>query len=122
MLNGRALIEHWEGTVQFFWEGMETPETMQGLSVRAYDHETAKWYIHWMDTRTPQFGDPYVGNFDQNRGEFYRQWETPQGKRLGRITFSDITSDSVVWDLALSTDDGQTWTTLWIMEMSRSGR
>jgi hypothetical protein len=118
-LNGSALLEHWVGTVQFFWEGMNTPQMMQGLSIRAYDPQTGKWYIHWMDTRAPYFGDPYIGNFDQNQGEFYREWRTPQGKRLGRITFSEITLDSVVWDLAMSTDEGQTWTTLWIMEMSR---
>lgn len=120
-LDGRALLEHWQGTVQFFWEGMNAPETMKGLSVRAYDPQTDQWYIHWMDTRFPQFGRPYIGNFADDRGEFFREWETPQGKRLGRITFSDMTLDSVVWDLAISTDDGQTWTTLWIMEMSRSG-
>ena len=120
VLNGSALIEHWEGTVEFFWEGMKAPEKMKGLSVRAYDPQADKWYIHWMDSRTPRFGEPYVGNFDQDQGQFYKEWQTPQGKRLGRITFSNITLNSVVWDLAISSDEGQTWTSLWIMEMSRS--
>ena len=120
ILDGCAIIEHWEGTVQFFWEGMQAPEPMKGLSVRAYDPKTDRWYIHWMDSRTPRFGGPYVGGFDENRGEFFREWETPQGKRLGRITFSDITTDSVVWALAVSGDEGQTWSTLWIMEMYRT--
>jgi hypothetical protein len=42
-----ALIERWEGRVSFFWEGMEEPEAMTGLSVRAYDPRAAKWFIHW---------------------------------------------------------------------------
>lgn len=120
VLDGCALVEHWEGEVQFFWEGMDQPEPMTGLSVRAYDPQSAKWYIHWMDTRTPHFGGAYTGNFRDGRGIFTREWETPQGERLGRITFSEITPRSVTWELAVSSDDGKNWTTLWIMNMERS--
>jgi hypothetical protein len=119
-LNGSALIEHWEGQVQFFWEGMQKPELMKGLSVRAYDPQTRKWYIHWMDTRRPFFGTPYSGGFDQGRGEFFRTWQTPEGERMGRITFSNISSNSVDWELAISKDDGKSWSTLWTMHMERN--
>lgn len=119
-LDGCAILEHWEGTVQFFWEGMQSAEQMKGLSVRAYDPGTGKWYIHWMDSRTPRFGIPFIGSFENGKGEFFRAWETTQGKRIGRITFSDITSASVHWDLAVSSDEGQNWSTIWIMEMNRS--
>ena len=98
---------------------MGSVEPMKGLSVRSYDPETGKWYIHWMDSRKPRFDTPYVGNFVDGRGEFFREWETPQGKRMGRITFSDITTESVHWGLAISSDDGQTWTTIWVMDMER---
>jgi len=118
-LDGRALVEHWQGEVEFFWEGMESVEPMKGLSVRSYDSETGQWSIHWMDSRTPSFGTPYAGDFVAGRGEFFREWETPQGKRKGRITFSDITADSVHWDLAVSSDDGHTWATIWVMDMKR---
>lgn len=37
-----------------------------------------------------------------------------------RITFTDISADSVTWRLAVSPDQGETWTTLWIMEMRRT--
>jgi len=118
-LDGFALVEHWEGEVQFFWEGMQSVEPMKGLSVRSYDVQSGKWIIHWMDTRTPHFGASYTGNFSKGKGEFFREWETPQGKRMGRITFSDITPDSVYWELAISGDEGQTWSTIWMMDMSR---
>lgn len=118
-LDGCAIIEHWQGTVQFFWEGMNAPEPMSGLSVRAYDPDTDRWYISGMDTRVPRLGGPYVGSFDENKGEFLREWETPQGKRLGRITFANITSDSVDWELAISSDEGNSWSPLWIMKMYR---
>jgi hypothetical protein len=119
-LGGCALVEHWEGRVQFFWEEMREPVQMKGLSVRAYDPQTKKWYIHWMDTRTPHFGGPYAGNFNAGQGRFFREWESPQGLRTGRITFSDITADSVKWELAVSNDEGQSWTPLWVMRMYRT--
>ncbi len=119
-IDSNALVEHWEGDVEFFWEGMNKPEHMSGLSVRAYDKRTDKWYIHWMDSRNPRFGAPYVGAFGDGKGEFYREWESARGKQRGRITFSDITDASVHWDLAVSADEGRTWKTLWIMEMKRT--
>lgn len=118
-LDGCAILEHWEGSVQFFWEGMQAPESIKGLSVRSYDERSGRWYIHWMDSRMPSFGAPYIGRFDDDKGVFFREWETPQGKRIGRITFSDITPTSVHWDLAVSSDNGESWTVLWIMEMQR---
>jgi hypothetical protein len=119
-IEGRALVEHWKGEVQFFWEGMTEPQTIEGLSVRAYDKKRGEWMIHWMDSRNPSFGNPYVGNFADGRGEFFREWSTPQGNRVGRIVFSDITPDSVRWELAVSSDDRKSWTTLWVMEMRRA--
>jgi hypothetical protein len=101
---------------------MKKPEHMKGLSVRAYDPRRGKWCIHWMDNRNPSFGSPYVGDFNQSHGEFFREWQVPQGKRTGRIVFSDITASTVHWELSISSDEGATWTTLWIMEMHRSGK
>jgi hypothetical protein len=121
-LDGCALVEHWEGEVQFFWEGMERPELMKAISVRAYDPRTKKWYIHWLDTRRRYFDTPYVGDFADSRGEFYREWSTPQGARVGRITFSNASPDSVSWSLAVSSDGRRSWTTMWMMEMARVGK
>jgi hypothetical protein len=119
-LDGCALIEHWQGEVLFFWEGMERPETMKGLSVRAHDPESGAWNIHWMDTRSPRFGSPYVGTFAAGRGEFFREWKTPQGPRVGRITFSEMRKHTVNWALAISTDGRRTWQTMWTMAMRRA--
>ena len=118
-LDGCALIERWRGRVSFFWEGMGEPEAMDGLSVRAFDPRAGKWFIHWMDTRAPRFGTPYAGNIVDGRGEFFRDLETPSGRRVGRITFSAISADAVDWALAVSDDDKDTWRTLWTMHMRR---
>lgn len=119
-LDGCALVEEWTGEVLFFWEGMTKQEAMKGFSVRTYDSRTGQWSIHWMDTRSPHFGSPYVGMLRDGRGEFFREWETPQGRRVGRITFFAIRADSVQWALAVSSDGRRTWQTLWTMAMSRA--
>lgn len=118
-LEGCALVERWTGQVMFFWEGMTEPEPVSGLSVRAYDPTTAQWYIHWMDTRVPRFDQPYVGTFANGRGEFFRRWETPEGNRVGRVTFHDMTANSVEWALAISSDGRRSWQTIWTMRMHR---
>ena len=118
-LDGCALVERWVGQVEFFWEGMRAPEPMQGLSVRAFDPVAGVWRIHWMDTRTPVFGDPYVGVFSNGRGEFFRDWTTPQGERRGRITFEQPSDSTVHWALAISANGGTSWQTIWEMAMRR---
>jgi len=119
-LDGCALVEHWRGRVQFLWEGMHEPEAMKGLSVRSCDPGSGQWSIHWMDTRSPKFDTPYVGDFDGRLGEFFRTWQSPAGERIGRIRFRDVSPDSVMWSLAISSDGGGSWTVLWKMGMTRA--
>ena len=74
-----------------------------------------------MSSRTPRFGKPFEGKFECGRGEFFNTRQGPKGEQLSRITFSDISKRSVHWDLAISNDEGKTWTPVWIMEMRRHG-
>ncbi|MGD9967470.1 MAG: hypothetical protein AB7Q23_10080 [Hyphomonadaceae bacterium] len=117
--NGCVLTEHWQGDVRFFWEGMTAAEPLFGYSVRTYDPSLRQWRIYWMDSHAPRFESPYVGNFENGRGEFRREFATPDGARLGRIVFDNITPETVNWELSVSSDEGQSWTALWIMEMQR---
>ncbi len=118
-LSGRALIEHWQGEVLFYWAGMREPVSITGLSVRAYDPASGKWSIYWMDSLSPQFGEPYVGTIQGGHGVFVREWDTPQGRRSGRITFATPGPDVVEWSLAISPDGGETWSVIWAMSMER---
>jgi hypothetical protein len=118
-LNGCALIEHWQGKVLFFWEGMKEAEPLLGLSVRSFDPKTGKWFIYWMDSRNRRFG-VFEGKFKDGKGEFFRSGTTRDGKPLlSRITFSGITETAVAWELAISTNEGKTWQALWKMDMKR---
>jgi hypothetical protein len=118
VLEGCALLERWQGEVQFDWEQMQRPEAMRGLSLRSYDPKQGQWQIHWMDTRHPLFGAPFVGGFRDGRGEFLRA-PASAGDPQTRIVFSDVRAGSVHWELAISRD-GQKWTTVWTMDMRRS--
>ncbi len=119
ILNGCAILERWQGEVQFFWEGMTAPQAMTAISVRAVDPDTGHWRIHWMDSRTPRFGVPYQGGFKGDRGEFTRTVVTASGTQWGRIVFERRDEAHVSWSLSISTDDGAHWRTLWLMEMHR---
>ena len=110
-----ALVERWEGTVRFYWEGMTEPVSMEGLSVRA-PGEDGSWRIHWMDSRNPTFGAPWVGGFESGEGTFVRN--TGTGAQT-RIRFFDVTETSVEWELAVSANAGSTWTPLWKMHFRR---
>lgn len=115
-IDGCALVEHWEGDVQFFWAGMSEPEPLKGLSVRAYNPGSDEWRIWWMDNRSPVFGSGFAGGFEGNRGEFFSE---PRNGSISRITFVNESAGVVDWNLAMSRDDGETWTIIWTMHMTR---
>jgi hypothetical protein len=99
---------------------MKEIKPMKGFSLRYYNVKDKKWHIHWMDNFNLTLGDGAAGNFTNGKGVFFSESDTPKGKRFSRITFSDITDNSVHWDLATSGDGGNNWTVIWIMEMSRA--
>ncbi len=119
ILNGCAILEQWQGEVQFFWEGMKAPQAMTAISIRAVDPDTGYWRIHWMDSRTPRFDVPYEGSFAGDRGEFTRTVDTADGIQLGRIVFERRGTARVDWSLSISSDRGAHWRSLWLMEMHR---
>ena len=100
--SSEARTSHGDGVEQARFWGVPDPRPRFGVHARSWVAASFR-----------------VGDFAGGRGEFFREWETPQGRSRGRITFSDVTPDSVDWELAISTDGGESWSTLWKMEMSR---
>lgn len=118
-LDSCAVIENWEGEVQFFWDGMDTPENMEAISIRSYDPKSDMWQINWIDSRNTRF-TIFEGKFENGKGEFFRIVNDKSGKTtMIRITFSEIYQDSVRWELAVSNEHNTDFSTLWIMEMYR---
>jgi hypothetical protein len=119
--SGCALVEHWRGMVQFYWEGMDAPDSLYALSVRSYDAEREVWSIYWLDSRNPTFGDPFVGRFENGRGTFTRRVERPDGSAsLSRIVFQPTDTQGVEWALDVSGDGGTQWITVWRMHFARA--
>ena len=118
ILDGCALIERWSGLVQYPWAGMEKGEPMEGFSIRYYLPEEKVWRIQWMDSRNPFLSDGMYGTIDDGYGEFEprnREGET----QWTRIVFERKAGDHVYWHLDLTSDGGENWRTIWIMDMKR---
>ena len=116
---GCALVEHWSGDVLFYWEGMQTPAPMRGLSVRYFNPDDSRWHILWFDSRARSFGVPFIGRFDDaGSGEFVASRQTPQGEVNTRIAFWQPEPGRVRWELAAANATGE-WRLLWAMNMRR---
>jgi hypothetical protein len=97
-----------------------------GMSLRFFNRATGKWSIYWLDNdssgldpATGQLTAPVVGAFRDGVGVFTGP-DTFEGKPIiVRYTWSHITGQSARWEQAFSPDEGRTWETNWIMEMSR---
>src|SRR5687768_5329117 len=60
-----------------------------GVAVRAYDAEKQHWSIWWVDSRYMSLmGEPAVGRFENGVGDFYSDYQDPQGKTVrGRLNW-----------------------------------
>ncbi len=90
------------------------------MALRLFDKARQEWSIYWITDRSSVIEPPVVGTFTDGRGEFYGP-DTHEGiPVLVRFQWSDITPVSARWEQALSTDDGATWETNWIMDFTRT--
>jgi hypothetical protein len=92
----------------------------RAVSLRAFDPETTKWAIWWLDSRTPHALDvPVIGSFAEGIGTFFAE-DTFQGKPIKiRFQWSIPEPDRPRWEQAFSPDGGATWETNWIMDFTR---
>lgn len=108
------------------WDGELSWGHVRGFSLRSYDADADKWTL-LLNWPAPNAGvsagfTTLEGRFRHARGEFFNSFAGTDGTTVrNRFTFSDIGPASYRWDSALSTDDGVSWKTNWIMEGSRRG-
>lgn len=93
----------------------------RAVALRAFDTQTQRWSIWWLDGRTPgQIDVPVQGGFAKGVGIFLAD-DTYNGQPIRvRFTWSEITPDSAKWQQAFSDDGGSTWETNWTMEFQRN--
>ena len=112
-LNGKILIEHFEGT-------LPSGEMRQGVTLRTFDEQSQQWSIRWLDNRNPFDFSPLTGTFQDGIGLFFEDTEAPNGQPVRvRFTWDQISEQSARWQQAFSYDGGETWDTNWIAEFSR---
>ena len=111
VLNGRANL------VELTAEGQAG--AIEGLSLRLYEPEPARWTIHYANSRDGLLTPPVSGRFANGRGEFYGP-DTLNGRPiLVRFVISDIRPNSCRFEQAFSADEGKTWEVNWIATDTR---
>ncbi|TVT30566.1 hypothetical protein FNH05_29045 [Amycolatopsis rhizosphaerae] len=109
---------HFDGAASF--DEIEFPtKGFAGLTLRLYDPARDEWSLYWASRRTGTLFPPVVGRFEGERGEFHGD-DTHAGRPVRvRFVWSGITARTARWEQAFSTDGGLTWTTNWVMELTR---
>lgn len=107
---------------------LETYETREmpgigefhGLALRLFDPAEDCWRIWWSSSAAPgKLDPPMEGRFESTRGEFRAQ-DTIDGRQVVvRFVWEDLGAQGARWQQAFSHDDGVTWDTNWVMDMTR---
>lgn len=129
-LTGSTTWVDYEGTsvVRKVWNGRanlveltaEGPAgRIEGLALRLYEPEPARWTIHYANSRDGLLTPPVSGRFTNGRGEFHGR-DTLNGRPiLVRFVISEITPTACRFEQAFSADEGKTWEVNWIATDTR---
>ncbi len=91
-----------------------------GATFRNFDLAKRQWNIYWVSTRDGHMDFPgQVGGFDGNVGLFYG--DDVDGGKPVRVVYrwEKQGPTHARWEQAFSYDDGRTWETNWVMEMTK---
>jgi hypothetical protein len=119
--NGKVVAKPvWAGRANMDEFEADSPSGhIEGMTVRTYDPKSHQWSLYWANAAKGVFEKPMVGQFKDQRGEFFDQEEF-EGKAIYvRFVWSDIKANSCRWEQAFSSDGGKTWETNWIMTFTR---
>lgn len=90
-----------------------------GVTLRLYNAERDEWSLYWISSRRLVLDPPVVGRFTDGVGTFYGD-DTHEGRPIRvRFLWSKITPTSAHWEQAFSVDDGKTWETNWMNDLTR---
>jgi hypothetical protein len=90
-----------------------------GMTMRHFDVAKRQWSIHWVNSRDGLMQSPVHGGFDGDTGLFYGD-DVDEGRAV-RVVYRWTRQDAAHarWEQAFSYDDGRTWETNWVMELTR---
>jgi len=100
---------------------IDFPESsFRAKAIRSYNEKSKKWAIWWLDGRMPDVIDkPVLGEFVNGKGLFYADEEYNDVPVKIRFTWILDDPELPVWEQAFSKDNGESWETNWIMELSK---
>jgi hypothetical protein len=91
-----------------------------GMSLRLFNLATQQWSIYWVDNQMGVLQPPVVGGFSNGVGLFEGPDEFDGKPIQVKFIWSQITATSARWEQAFSIDQGLTWETNWVMELTRA--
>ena len=99
----------------------ESPNGLEGLTLRTYNGATHLWSLYWANSRDGILSSAQVGKFDHGQGEFYAQDNSDGKGTLVRYVWSKITPTSAHFEQSFSENGGRSWELNWISDMVRIG-
>lgn len=131
-LSGSKTWAEYDGTtvVSKVWDGranlVELEITgaaghLEGLSLRLYNPAAHQWSLNFSNSASGTLGQPTVGEFNGDRGEFYDQEAFDGRSILVRFVIMKLGADSCRFEQAFSSDGGKTWEVNWIATDTRTG-
>ena len=85
------------------------PPRFAGSLLHAYDPQSKRWRLYWVDRESGRVSAPMTGAFKNGKGEFYAQQDIRGVTVLVRVRYTDVTPTSFRTDQAWSLDGGATW-------------
>jgi len=92
---------------------------LEVLSLRLYNLESHQWSLNSANVKTGTISVPTVGEFKNDRGEFYDWEEVNRRMVLVRNVWKEISANSCTFEQAFSDDGGKTWEVNWVADDTR---
>lgn len=96
------------------------PDGTSALTVRLFDAARQEWSLYWSTSVEGRLFPPVIGRFTDGVGTFFGNDVHDGTPVLVRYVWSDITGSAARWEQAFSADEGGSWETNWIMQLTRS--
>lgn len=94
-------------------------ENFDGRSYSVYDPSKKLWRQTWVDNQGNYLD--FEGGFENEIMTLGRTFVGPKGKTvMQRMTFYDISDDSLHWSWESSLDGGKNWKQLWLIHYKRT--
>jgi hypothetical protein len=118
--NHKKILDSNANFEEFDVRNAEKNLRIKAQTLRLYNPESHQWSIYLVDVDKGTLGlPPVVGQFNENKGEFYDQEDWKGRAIFVRYVWLNISPKSARMEQSFSPDGGKTWEVNWICELSR---